>query len=71
MQVDLPLATLGVLGDHPHEHLGPVLGFKTALARDDGDDRVTVIKLSREPRGQLDVIDAPEQVTLGRGSLSG
>ena len=47
---------LGVLDEHLHQHLGPVLRLEAALARDDGDECVAVVELAGEPGGELEVV---------------
>ena len=62
---DLPVLALGVTRVHAEEHLGPVLGFESALARIDRHDTVTGVELVVEPRGQL------ERVGIGRKRSDG
>lgn len=62
---DLPVLALGVTRVHAEEHLGPVLGLKSALARIDRHDTVTGVELVVEPRGQL------ERVGIGRKRSDG
>ena len=56
VHVDLPLPVAGVLDEHLHEHLGPVLRLEAALAGQDGDERVAVVELAGEPRRELEVV---------------
>lgn len=62
---DFPVFALGVARVHAEEHLGPVLGFKTALTGVDRYDTVTGVELVIEPRGQL------ERVGIGRKRSDG
>ena len=71
VEVDLPLPGLRVLGVHAQQHLGPVLGLEAALARCDGDERVAVVELAGEQRGELEVADALVDLGQRRGDLGG
>ena len=63
VEVQLPALPLGVLRVHAQQHLGPVLGLETALARNDRHDCVAVVELAREPGRDLELVDLFVQIT--------
>ena len=64
-------APLGPAGQHPPEHLGPVLGLGPAGPGVDGDDRVPVVELPAQQGQHLEVLDGRGQGGQPLGELGG